>query len=57
MNMPGATTDFVVGQMFEDQSKQAEDEIRRGLSHWGDADERKNEAERIYRNGNCSLIQ
>jgi hypothetical protein len=57
--MPGATTDFVVGQMWAEQSKQATDEIRSGLSpgHWGDADARKVEAERAYRQSNCSLIQ
>ena len=55
--MPGATTDFVFGEMYADQSKQAEDEIRSGLDHWGDTDARKNEAERSYRKSNCSLIQ
>jgi hypothetical protein len=55
--MPGVTTDFEVGQMYADQFKQAEDEIRKGLSHWGDAYERKVEAERSYRQSNCSLIQ
>ena len=58
--MLGATTDFVVGQMWAEQSKQASDEIQNVLppeQRWSDTDARKNEAERIYRERNCSLIQ
>ncbi|MGC2075285.1 MAG: hypothetical protein WA728_04470 [Xanthobacteraceae bacterium] len=57
--MPGASTDFVVGQMYADQSSRAENEIKNGLSsdHLLDADARKREAELNYRKSNCSLIQ
>jgi hypothetical protein len=53
------STDFMVGSMWQDRTTQARDEIRSGLSpeHWGDAKARKTEAERSYRDGNCSLIQ
>jgi hypothetical protein len=51
--MPGATTDLLVGQMWGEQSKQAEDDVRKGLSP---ERMRKHEAERFYRERNCSLI-
>jgi hypothetical protein len=45
--------------MWEEQSKQAKDKIRNGLSleRLMDADALKHQAERIYRERNCSLIQ
>jgi len=57
--MPGVTTDFLVGQMWEEQSNQVGDEIRNSLvpKRWEDLDARKYEAERRYRESNCSLIQ
>ena len=53
--MPGATTDFVVGQMFETESKKAYDEIP--PEQRLDRSAEKAQAEIIYRESNCSLIQ
>ena len=47
----GVSTDFVVGQLYESESTHAYDEIAKL-----DASEAKTQAERSYRNGNCSLI-
>ena len=51
------STDFVVGTMWQDQSTKVDDEIRRNQGGRWDSDAAKPEAERSYRNGNCSLIQ
>ena len=56
------STDFVVGQMYEADSTHAYDEIVKyqnglPLNKWFDAPEPKNQAERIYGQSNCSLIQ
>ena len=51
------STDFVVGTMWQDQSTKVDDEIRRNQGGRWDSDAAKAEAERSYRNGNCSLIQ
>jgi hypothetical protein len=61
-HMGEVSTDFMVGTMWQDQTTKADDEIRKyqdGLprERWLDADAAKREAERSYRNGNCSLIQ
>ena len=58
----GVSTDFVVGQLYEAESTHAYDEIvkpQNGLpmNKWFEAPEPKIQAERSYRNGNCSLIQ
>src|SRR6516162_8149278 len=58
----GVSTDFVVGQLYEAESTHAYDEIvkpQNGLpmNEWFEAPEPKIQAERSYRNGNCSLIQ
>jgi len=58
----GVSTDFVVGQLYEAESTHAYDEIvkyQKGLplNKWFDAPEPKNQAERIYGQSNCSLIQ
>ena len=58
----GVPTDFVVGQLYEAESTHAYDEIvkpQNGLpmNKWFEAPEPKIQAERSYRNGNCSLIQ
>src|SRR3974390_1778458 len=47
----GVSTDFVVGQLYESESTHAYDEIAKL-----DASEAKTQAERSYRNGNCSLV-
>ena len=58
----GVSTDFVVGQLYEAESTHAYDEIVKyqnglPLNKWFDAPEPKNQAERIYSQSNCSLIQ
>jgi hypothetical protein len=58
----GVSTDFVVGQLYEAESTHAYDEIvkiQNGLpvNKWFDAPEPKTQAERSYRQSNCSLIQ
>ena len=58
----GVSTDFVLGQLYEAESTHAYDEIvkyQNGLppNKWFDAPEPKNQAERIYGQSNCSLIQ
>jgi len=58
----GVSTDFVVGQLYEAESTHAYDEIIKyqnglPLNKWFDAPEPKNQAERIYSQSNCSLIQ
>jgi len=58
----GVSTDFVVGQLYEAESTHAYDEIIKyqnglPLNKWFDAPEPKNQAERIYGQSNCSLIQ
>src|SRR6516225_9793625 len=58
----GVSTDFVVGQLYEAESTHAYDEIVKyqnglPLNKWFDAPEPKNQAERIYGQSNCSLIQ
>ena len=58
----GVSTDFVVGQLYESESTHAYDEIVKyqnglPLNKWFDAPEPKNQAERIYGQSNCSLIQ
>ena len=58
----GVPTDFVVGQLYEAESTHAYDEIIKyqnglPLNKWFDAPEPKNQAERIYGQSNCSLIQ
>ena len=58
----GVPTDFVVGQLYEAESTHAYDEIIKyqnglPLNKWFDAPEPKNQAERIYSQSNCSLIQ
>jgi hypothetical protein len=55
------STDFVVGMMYKDLSDKAHHEVRKNrdeqmLERWRDSDAVKREAERSYRNGNCSLI-
>jgi hypothetical protein len=60
--LQGVSTDFVVGQLYEAESTHAYDEIvkpQNGLpmNKWFEAPEPKIQAERSYRNGNCSLIQ
>ena len=47
----GVSTDFVVGQLYESESTDVYDEIAKL-----DASEAKIQAERSYREGNCSLI-
>ena len=47
----GVSTDFVVGQLYESESTHVYDEIAKL-----DASEAKIQAERSYREGNCSLI-
>jgi len=56
------STDFVVGVTYDDDTKKAYDEIVKyddGLprERWLLPDEAKVQAERSYRNANCSLIQ
>ena len=58
----GVSTDFVVGQLYESESTHAYDEIvkpQNGLpvNKWFEAPEPKIQAERSYRQSNCSLIQ
>jgi len=58
----GVSTDFVVGQLYEAESTHAYDEIIKyqnglPLNKWFDTPEPKNQAERIYGQSNCSLIQ
>ena len=47
----GVSTDFVVGLLYESESTHVYDEIAKL-----DASEAKIQAERSYREGNCSLI-
>jgi hypothetical protein len=54
--MPGASTDFVVGQMYDIQEKMADNEIRSGGQRL-DPSREKTQAEIIYHKSNCSLIQ
>jgi hypothetical protein len=54
--MPGASTDFLVGQMYDLQEKQADTEVS-GIGRRLDPSQEKNEAEIIYHKNNCSLIQ
>ena len=56
------STDFVVGMMYKDLSDKADHEVRKYRDgqmreRWRDSDAVKLEAERRYRDGNCSLIQ
>jgi hypothetical protein len=57
----GVPTDFVVGQLYEAESTHAYDEIVKPqnglLNKWFEAPEPKIQAERTYRQNNCSLIQ
>ena len=50
------STDFVVGQMYESVSTHAYDEIVNQNGQTLDASEAKTQAERSYRQSNCSLI-
>ena len=50
------STDFVVGQMYESESTQAYDEIVNQNGQTLDASEAKTQAERSYRQSNCSSI-
>jgi hypothetical protein len=54
----GASTDFMVGSMWQDTMTKADNEIRKRLprERW-DPDAAESEAQRSYRNGNCFLIQ
>ena len=56
------STDFLVGMMYKDLSDKADHEVMKYRDEqmrerWRDADAVKREAERRYRDGNCSLIQ
>jgi hypothetical protein len=50
------STDFVVGQMYESVSTHAYDEIVNQTGQSLNASEAKTQAERSYRQSNCSLI-
>jgi hypothetical protein len=54
--MPGASTDFVVGQMYDMQEKMADNEIRSGGQRMNLSEE-ETQAKVIYQQNNCSLIQ
>ena len=51
LTLRGVSTDFVVGQLYESDSTHVYDEIAKL-----EASEAKIQAERSYREGNCSLI-
>jgi hypothetical protein len=51
----GVSTDFMVGSMYDSEATKALDEIP--LEQRVDPSEEKTQAETIYRNSNCSLIQ
>src|SRR5262249_14860361 len=54
--MRGMSTDFMVGSMWQMETTKADDEIRKYYDGRR-PDVAKTEAERSYRNGNCSLIK
>jgi hypothetical protein len=60
--MPGVSTDFMVGRMYEIETTKASDEIEKYQDEQGrqrllDPSQAKSQAEITYRKSNCSLIQ